>query len=56
MSVVCKCGKRPFRDRIAALLFLASRRSSWRRREIRAYRCQFGRWHTTSQERAGGAS
>lgn len=49
---VCPCGKRVFRDRIAANLFLASRGDTKpKRREVRSYKCEYHRWHVTSQAR-----
>jgi hypothetical protein len=50
----CRCGKRAYRDEIAAKLVLAGIGKRHTRRpkdESRAYRCVFGRWHLTSQER-----
>jgi hypothetical protein len=49
----CRCGKRSFRDEVAAMLFLATRKDGAKRRERRAYRCAFGRWHVTSKPGSG---
>lgn len=46
----CKCGKRIFRDELAAKLFLALRKDSVKRQESRYYRCDHKRWHVTSKE------
>lgn len=47
----CTCGKICFRDELAAKYALAKAAKSDRpnRNERRAYRCEHGRWHLTSQ-------
>jgi hypothetical protein len=54
------CSKIRYRDRIAALLALASTGRADQRREkneVRAYRCPDCRgWHLTSQRHRGAAS
>lgn len=44
----CECGKRIFRDELAAKIFLGLRSGKDKRQECRAYQCEHGRWHTTS--------
>lgn len=48
----CRCGKAVFRDRIAAEIALANaaRRNNSNRREVRAYRCEYRKWHITSRD------
>jgi hypothetical protein len=53
----CACGKQCFpSERAAKEVVLEARiarvlRNNDRRREDRHYRCRFGEWHTTSQQR-----
>lgn len=54
-----KCGKRKYRDRIAALLALAATTQNHKARgkdETRAYHCHLCKgWHLTSQPLRAGA-
>lgn len=46
----CQCGKRIFRDELAAKLFLALRGDNAKRQETRHYTCRFKKVHVTSKE------